>query len=74
MTSLSVDVVYFRDDLKLVKDKSLAENPVFILKTFNGDQWKSLKQWSDIGHVASLLIKTGYQSEHLPAIKILSIL
>ena len=72
--SLSViNIAFLADDVKLVKDKTNKE-PIFSLMKVEGDQWSVLNQWDDVGHVASLLVKFGYESDHLPAVELLSIL
>ncbi len=73
MSLSTVNICFFNDSLKLVKDKA-SEAAVFSLRVFQGNEWVIVSQWDDPGHVANLLVKLGYESEHLPAIKLLNIL
>lgn len=73
MNLSTVNICFFNDGSKLVKDKTLVM-PLFSLQAFNSERWVTVKQWDDPGHVANLLVKSGYESEHLSAIKLLNIL
>lgn len=73
MSLLTVNIAFLGDGLKLVKDKT-SDAAVFSLRVFQGNEWVIVSQWDDPGHVANLLVKFGYSSEHLSAIKLLNIL
>lgn len=73
MSLLIINIAFLGDGLKLVKDKA-SEAAVFSLRVFQGNEWVIVSQWDDPGHVANLLVKLGYESEHLSAIKLLNIL
>lgn len=68
-----VNICFFSDGLKLVKDRT-SEIPMFSLRVFQNNKWEIINQWSDPGHVANLLVKSGYASEYLLAITLLNIL
>ncbi len=67
----TVNICFFSTNCKLVKDNAL-EVPVFSLRAFINNQWEIINQWDDPGHVAKLLVKSGYKSDHLSAIKLLN--
>jgi len=73
MIPSTVNICVFDDGARLVKERH-SEGPRFSLRVLIGNHWETIRQWDDPGHVANLLIKAGYESEHLPAIKLLSIL
>ena len=68
-----VNICYLYAGCLLVKDKR-SDSPLYSLRQYREGQWITLNEWDDPGHVANLLVKAGYESEHLPAIKLLSIL
>ena len=68
-----VNICYLYTGCLLVKDKR-SETPIFCLRVFENNQWVTINEWDDPGHVANLLVKSGYESEHLPAIKLLNVL
>jgi hypothetical protein len=73
MSASTVNICFFNDGCKLVKER-YSMGAVYRLMVLIGNQWQTVNKWDDPGHVANLLIKSGYESEHLPAIKLLNIL
>lgn len=47
---------------------------VFSRRARVGNSWQTVQEWEDVGHVANLLVKSGYESEHLPALELLNAL
>mgnify|MGYP006928260344 CR=1 FL=1 len=72
-SSRTVIIYIFNDGSKLIKNKC-TDNPVYCRMAQLNGQWRIVNQLSDIGHVANLLVKSGYLSEHLPAIELLNAL
>ncbi len=73
MSVSTVNICFLNDGCKLVKER-YSMGTVYRLMVLIGNQWQTVNQWDDPGHVANLLVKLGYESEHLSAIKLLNIL
>ncbi len=73
MSLSTANICFFDDGSKLVKDRS-ADGPLYSQLALINGQWVTVNQWDDPGHVANLLVKSGYESEHLTALAILKIL
>jgi hypothetical protein len=69
----TVNICFFEDGSKLVKERC-SDGPRFAQRALISNHWETVNEWDDTGHVANLLVKHGYESEHLPAIKLLNIL
>ncbi len=69
----TVNICFFEDGSKLVKERR-SDGPRFSQRALIGNRWETIKEWDDPGHVANLLVKHGYESDHLPAIQLLNIL
>ena len=73
MNLSKVIICVFRDGSRLIKNRH-AVRFVFRQEAYINDHWEIINQWDDPGHVAKLLIQAGYESEHLPALKLLNVL
>ena len=73
MSLSTVNICLFNDGSRLVKDRR-SNQPLYSQQAFINNQWETVNQWDDPGHVANLLVKSGYESEHLLALAILNIL
>ena len=68
-----VNIAFLAEDIKLVKDKA-APKPLFKLMLLQNEGWLTLHSMDDPAQAANLLIRCGYESEHLSAVKLLDIL
>lgn len=71
MSAITVNICFLNDGSKLVKERH-SDGPVFSRKALIRSEWQTIHQWDDPGHVANLLVQSGYESEYVPAIKLLN--
>ena len=73
MSLSTVNIAYLGNGFKLVKER-LLERTVFSLRRLIGNRWITINYWDDIGHVASLLVICGYETDMQSALNMLNTL